>query len=120
MTNEEKIQKLKELLTNINDISCLETLQSIDALKNHYSEYMTTSPINCDQELKRLNSADFDLCAALLTMLLREDHFTCGSLGRRLSSGQVEAIILRMIDLLQEGNESAQQNCLDSILSSDR
>lgn len=113
MTNEEKIQKLRKLLTNINDISCLETLQAIGALKNHYYEYMTTSPINCDLELERLNTADFDLCAALLTMLLREDHFCEGVFGKRMAAGQVEPIILRMIDLLEERIKSDDQDGLD-------
>ena len=36
---------------------------------------MTTEPINCNEALKRLECDDYDLCSALLTMLLREDHF---------------------------------------------
>ena len=40
---------------------------------------MITEPINCSEELKRVFNADYDLCAALLTMVLREDHFSCGS-----------------------------------------
>lgn len=120
MSNEEKIEKLRKLLSHFNDISCLETLQSISALKNHCDEYLTTSPINCDLELERLDNADFDLCAALLTMLLREDHFCEGMLGKRMAAGQIEPIILRMIALLQEESETDQQNDLSSVLSSAR
>lgn len=32
---------------------------------------MTTSPINCDEGLKRMPIADYELCIALLTMILR-------------------------------------------------
>ena len=44
-------------------------------LKTNYWDYMTTESINCNEELKRLECADYDLCSALLKMLLREDHF---------------------------------------------
>lgn len=62
---------------------------------------MATEPINCNEELKRLERADYDLCSALLTMLLREDHFCNGSFDQRVESGQVECIAQRMIKLLE-------------------
>ena len=62
---------------------------------------MTTSPIDCDKELERLSNADYDLCTALLTMLLREDHFANGSFIERYESGSVNAILNKMIDLLK-------------------
>ena len=71
-------------------------------LKRNYWEHTTTEPINCDIELKRLPEADYDLCAALLTMLLREDHFSNGALCERYESGQVDAILHRMITLLKD------------------
>ena len=49
-----------------------DVLEKCDAVKYNYNEYMTTSPIDCDKELLRLPTADYDLCCALLTMLLRE------------------------------------------------
>lgn len=69
-------------------------------LKTDYYTYMTTSPIDSDAELKRFEEADYNLCAALLTMLLREDHFCNGSFERRYYNGQVTSIIERMIKLL--------------------
>lgn len=63
---------------------------------------MTTTPINCDQELLRLPTADYDLCCALLTMLLREDYFSNGSFDRRQRRGQVKPIIERIIALLNQ------------------
>ena len=62
---------------------------------------MTTEPINCNEALKRLECDDYDLCSALLTMLLREDHFCNGSFDQRVESGQVERIVQRMIKLLE-------------------
>ena len=79
-----------------------DVLEKCDALKTNYHEYMTTAPINCDEELRRLSTADYDLCCALLTMLLREDHFCNGSFDRRRRCGQVKPIAERMIDLLKQ------------------
>ena len=63
---------------------------------------MTTEPINCNEALKRLECDDYDLCSALLTMLLREDHFCIGAFDQRVESGQVECIVQRMIKLLEK------------------
>jgi len=76
-----------------------EVLDQCGALKTNYHEYMTTAPINCDKELLRLPTADYELCCALLTMLLREDHFNNGSFDRRQRRGQVKPIIERIISL---------------------
>ena len=75
-------------------------LERMGDLKTNYYDYMSTEPINCDMELQRLPDADYDLCAALLTMLLREDHFSNGALRVRYEAGQVDAILYRMITLL--------------------
>lgn len=101
MTNEEKILKLKQLLTNMNDSNSYRILEEIGDLKTNYWNYMTTEPINCDEELKRLEQADYELCSVLLTMLLREDHFCNGAFAKRIPSGQVESIVQRMIKLLE-------------------
>ena len=53
---------------------------------------MTTEPINCNEELKRLESADYDLCSALLTMLLREDHFVMVLLIREWNPGRLNVL----------------------------
>lgn len=102
MTNEDKTMRFKQLLSNINDTNSYEVLEETGDLKTNYWDYMTTEPINCDEELKRLEHADYDLCSALLTMLLREDHFCNGAFAQRVESGQVECIIQRMIKLLEE------------------
>lgn len=59
--------------------------------------YMTTEPINCNEELQRVANADYELCTALLTAILREDHFSNGSFERRQRAGQVDEILKRMV-----------------------
>ena len=66
MTNEEKIMKFRQLLSNINVINSYEVLEETGDLKTNYWDYMTTEPVNCNEELKRLEHADYDLCSALL------------------------------------------------------
>ena len=102
MTNIERKKILQQLDANriYRETIYYETLESLGDIKTNYGDYMTTEPINCDEELKRLPNADYELCSALLTMLLREDHFCNGSFERRCREGQVRPIIDRMIQLL--------------------
>ena len=81
-----------------------DVLDKCDALIGNYHKYMTTAPINADAELRRVPDADFNLCCALLTMLLREDHFDNGSFARRQQNGQVKPIIERILKLLTSEN----------------
>ena len=83
--------------------SYYEALENIEDMKYNYGDYMITEPIDCQEELKRLPEADYDLCCALLTMLLREDHFCNGSFERRYNAGEVKLILDRMLALLVEG-----------------
>lgn len=106
MTPNEKIVLFQKLNTEkITDAETFyETLEKCDALKTNYHDYMTTAPIDCDKELLRLPWADYDLCCALLTMLLREDHFCNGSFARRQRMGQVKPIVEQIIHLLEFQN----------------
>ncbi len=102
LNKKEKIRALEDLQANGHERveQYYDTLERIGDLKNNYHDYMTTAPIHCDKELERLPKADYDLCCALLTMLLREDHFCNGSFGERYRAGDVQPIVKRMIDLL--------------------
>jgi len=104
MRIENKIRLLEELNTErVLSESCFyDILEQCGVLKTNYGDYMTTAPIECDTELKRLPEADYDLCCALITMLLREDHFSNGSFMMRQRNGQVKPIIERIIALLTE------------------
>ena len=105
MTNTEKRKVLQNLMnTDTCSVSSYyEALENIEDMKYNYGDYMITEPIDCQEELKRLPEADYDLCCALLTMLLREDHFCNGSFERRYNAGEVKLILDRMLALLVEG-----------------
>lgn len=102
MNNQEKIKAIQNVIDNpVNEEVYFKLLEDIGDLKRNYGDYMTTSPINYDEELKRLPTADYELCTALLTMLLREDHFCEGSFIKRYETGQVDMILKRIIELLK-------------------
>ena len=42
-------------------------------------------------------NADYELCTALLTAILREDHFSNGSFEHRQRIGLVDEILKRMV-----------------------
>jgi len=78
-----------------------ETIYKCNLLKNNYNSYMTTHPINCNIELLRLPSSNYDLCCALLTMLFREDHFYDGAFEDRIRKGDIKRVIDRLISVLE-------------------
>lgn len=77
-----------------------KALEAAEDMKYHYHDF-STEELNCDREIMRLQNADYDICCALLTMLLREDHFCNGSFEERYRKGQVLPILDRIIYLLQ-------------------
>lgn len=83
-----------------------DALEACGVLKTNYYNYMTAHPIECDRELQRLPSADYDTCCALLTMLLREDYVSNGSFERRQQAGQVKPILDKILTILS--SDSAQ------------
>ena len=105
LTKVEKIRKIQEILELKNPQENLyaDLLKAMGDLKNNYGDYMITEPIDCDEELERISGADYELCTALLTMLLREDHFSNGSFERRFAEGQVLPVLVRMKDVLSTG-----------------
>ena len=66
MNDSEKILLFKKL--NCKDVLSVEAfydvLEKCNALKTNYREYLTTAPINCDEELLRLPTADYELRSA--------------------------------------------------------
>lgn len=90
-----------------------ELFEKSELIKYDYNDFMTTAPINCDEELKRIDTADFDLCCALMTMLFREDHFSgYGCFDNRYNNGDVQKIIGRLIIVLQEKDEEKRKRLL--------
>jgi hypothetical protein len=105
MESKEKRQILKSLINanTISESSYYEALEKTGDMKYNYGDYLITEPIDCDTELARLKDADYELCCVLLTMLLREDHFSNGSFESRYRAGQVKPIVEKMITLLSSG-----------------
>ena len=96
MKTEEKIEMIQKIIEKKDPYIGLytELLLSMGDMKLNYRDYMITEPI------KRVFNADYDLCAALLTMVLREEHFSSGSFEQRFAAGQVLPILNRMMDML--------------------
>ena len=70
MTNDEKIALLRKLNTDnvLSGEFFYEVLEKCEALKKNYYDYMTTDPIDSKKELLRLQSADYDLCCAPISI----------------------------------------------------
>ena len=106
MNNREKIKIYKELLENPRRLYKDEQYQDVlfktgDDVHN-YSDYMITSPINVEEELKRIDNADYELCCALMTLLIREEYWRSGTFDKRFDEGKPQAILERIIKLLDE------------------
>lgn len=102
MTNAEKITAIENLPEHpILEDRYYNLLEKLGDLKNNYYDYMTTSPIDPERELERLSTADYELCTAILTMMLREDRFCEGAFQQRYKAGQVDAVLRRMIETLE-------------------
>lgn len=120
MKRDDKAAMFEQLNKDAAEISLFyEVLEKCSALKTNYREYMTTAPVDCDKELLRVPTADYDLCCALLTMLLREDYFDNGSFQRRQRDGQVQPIIKRVLALLASDDteriRSFSEKALDAL-----
>ena len=104
MENQQRIVSELQALQKrapINAENCYRVLEKIGGIKYNYCVYLS-EPIDCEKELLRLPDADYMTCCVLLTMLLREDHFSNGVFEERVNSGVVDKIIGRMITLLCE------------------
>lgn len=102
MNNHEKRALIQVTMEMTHPEKYYDLLETLGDMKYNYWDYMTTEPINCNEELKRLPTADYELCTALLTMLLREDHFRNGAFERRYAEGQVTAILEKMMVVLKK------------------
>lgn len=85
----------------------LYDLLAVMGSSRDYGKWMLTAPIALDFELCRAEKADISLCCALLTAILREDHFSNGSFEERLASGAVEMLLTRMKKLAKEPLEQS-------------
>lgn len=103
MNNQDKIKAIQAVLSHPgNESVYYDLLEQLGDLKVNYSDYMVIEPINCNEELQRVPTADYEFCTALLTALLREDYFSNGSFERRKQAGQVDSLLERMVETLQD------------------
>lgn len=79
MRKTEKLKKIQLLLNQKNlyedqfEDQFEELLAVTGDWKSNYTDYLITEPINFVEELKRVPEADYELCTALLTMLVKEE-----------------------------------------------
>ena len=117
MTKSQKVALLRTLSSDriLRAELFYDILEECGDLKFNYYDYAKTHPIDCSQELLRLPTADYDTCCALLTMLLREDHFSNSSFELRQRTGEVKSIVDRMVQLLQKSGTAfmvyLDENC---------
>lgn len=113
MTRADKIRKIQGVLelklphANV----YVDLLRLMGDLKNNYGDYMITEPFDYNEELKRIPNADYELCTALLSMMLKEDYFAKDSFNRRFADGQVLSILERMKDVLNTGESISVISC---------
>ena len=71
----EKLKKIQLLLNqkNLYEDQYERLLAATGDWKSNYTDYLITEPIDLVEELKRVPEADYELCTALLTMLVKEE-----------------------------------------------
>lgn len=91
------------------------SLKTLGLLLINDQKYFTT-PIDPEAELSKLESADMEMCGALLTMLLREDCWFENAFDERLKQGWPQKIVRRMIRLAQQKQFTIQDSTAGKVL----
>lgn len=73
-----------------------KTLDQAEFIDFEYGSHLTTNPINIDIELEKLRGADFSFVKALITAIIREDHFINGAFDERLEKGDVVRVLNKL------------------------
>jgi len=90
-------EELNYLKTQTDPQVFYDVLGTAGLLVGNYGDYLKSRPVDVDKELMRLPNAGFTLACAMMSMLLREDHFSGGMFEERINRGQVGAVLDRMI-----------------------
>ena len=70
MTNKEKAQMIQDVIDHQGrERTYYSLLEDLGDLKGNYTDYMTTEPIKCNEELQRVKNADYELCTAIFVSL---------------------------------------------------
>ncbi len=60
MTNKDKAQMIQAVIDHPGrEKTYYSLLEDLGDLKGNYADYMTTEPINCNEELQRVKNADY-------------------------------------------------------------
>ena len=104
MENEQIVIELKELLYEVmmQPKASRELLAAWPGLKNNYHDYMITEPIDFRKELNHVPEADYDICCALLTMIVQEKENQDELFESYVYNSDVIRILNRMIKLQQK------------------
>lgn len=78
-----------------------DLLDKMEDIQRNYQDYLTTGDL--DIELQRIPEADYELCTALLTAILREGYHSMfyNTIRQRAQAGQIRALLERMVETLQ-------------------
>ena len=77
-----------------------QALEKMGDIKYNYYDYLTGN-LSLSEELKRIPTADYELCTAILTTILREEYFSFGSFDPRVEDGDVKLVLERMLEVLK-------------------
>lgn len=73
-----------------------KALEQAGFIDYQYKSKFRTQPINVDFELRKLKDADLNFTRALITAIIREDHFSNGSFDERLENGEVIKVLKKL------------------------
>lgn len=78
-----------------------DLLEKTGDIKRNYQHYLTTGDL--DIELQQIPDADYELCTALLTAILREGYHSMfdNTIRQRAKAGEIRALLERMVETLQ-------------------
>lgn len=97
MNNKKKCDILQAARESEYAITYYKALEVFGDLKKNYGDYMISEPIDYVTEFERIPEADYELCCAILSMILCE-----GNPLLKLSHPEVvRKIVDRMIELLE-------------------
>lgn len=91
-------------MSDLSETNLYKMLRISELIDQNYDQLLTTSPIDMNIELRRLDNADFALTRALITAILRENHFSEGAFVRRIKNGDVVKILRKMRKCYQSCN----------------
>lgn len=107
---ENKLTELKTLLYKVMVQPQVghKCLAEWTGLKSNYHDYLITEPVDYKKELERVPDADYELCCALLTMIVWKKDGGRAALNRCVYNSEVIRILNRMIKLQQRNGDVHQ------------